>query len=144
MFGFLEKKREEKNSGQVRTAGVMNQFHYDYGKAGEQESYTLTRKGNRVEVVVQKVGTRVPERKGYVDLSAFSALYRVIMEQKVYLWNGFHKNNSMAINGYTFSLNVKFENWLLSAGGCAMKPSGYDAAHQALCESLKEIASVIS
>lgn len=140
MFEFLEAKREKKNAKQVRTAGVMEQFHYDFGKAGAQESYTLTRKDDGVEVIVQKPGTNEPDKMGVLDLSVFNMLYRIVMEQKIYLWNGFHKNNSMAIGGYTFSLNVKFENWTLSASGCAMKPAGYDAAHRVLCESLRKTA----
>ncbi len=140
MFEFLEEKRKKKNANQVRTAGIIHQFHYDFGKAGEQESYTLTQEGNTVEMIVQKIGSDVPEKRGAVDRSAFNILYRVIMEQKIYLWNGFHKNNSMAVNGYTFSLNVKFENWTLSASGCAMRPAGYDAAHRVLCDCLREIA----
>ena len=37
MFEFLEEKRKKKNANQVRTAGIIHQFHYDFGKAGEQE-----------------------------------------------------------------------------------------------------------
>ena len=99
MFEFLEEKRKKKNANQVRTAGIIHQFHYDFGKAGEQESYTLTQEGNTVEMIVQKIGSDVPEKRGAVDRSAFNILYRVIMEQKIYLWNGFHKNTSMAVHG---------------------------------------------
>lgn len=140
MFEFLDEKRNKKNAEEIRKAGIMNRFHYDFGRPdGSQESYTLTRKGDCVNVVIQKIGSTQPDIRRTADISVFSTLYRILMEQKIYFWNGFHKSNSMAINGYSFSLEVQFENWTLSASGCAMKPTGYDAAHRVLEDYLHEI-----
>lgn len=145
MFEFLDNKRNRRNEAEIRTAGVMDQFHYDFGRVeGVQQSYTLTRSKEGVEVVIQRPGSKESEKRGTVGFDVLSVLYRLLMDHKIYLWNGFHKSNSVILTGYSFSLQVKFENWTLSANGCAMKPVGYDEAHEALRQLLTEMESRMS
>lgn len=112
-----------------KQSGIMRSFHYDCGSLSEgQRSFTLTEEGDYVHLIYQKTsfGDGSEVRGDYaIPLTVMGQLKNVLMTNKIYLWNGFDKSNSVMAGADSFSLNAVFDRYRLHAYGMGMTPFGY-------------------
>lgn len=143
---FIQKivqKREKKKTIEFEKAGMLRCFHYDYGTMRDgQNSFTILQEGDHLKCIYQKsfLENGEEERKEIdLPMNIMQHLKRVIKEERIFLWNGFQKSNSVMMDGYCFSLKADFDQYHLEASGIVMTPQNYDAGHEKLALFLETL-----
>ena len=119
----------------------INSFTYYYGSynAGYYK-YTISVEENKVMFSVQgHNGVNLNINKE-IDSSYLNELSKIIDENKIYEWDGFHKREDDVMDGYSFELNIGYKNGeTIDASGYMKYPDNYDNCHKALLVFLQSI-----
>lgn len=143
---FLEKlqeKRIQKKTDAFKKSGCMRYFHYDFGNMSEgMVSYTLTEEAGEIKMVYQKKsmkdGAEVLSEM-LLPLTVFNELKSMFMDERLFLWNGFNKSNSVIATGASFNLHADFDYYRFRCQGMSMQPPAYEEKHELLSEYLKTL-----
>lgn len=139
----LEEKRIQKKTEAFKKAGMLRYFHYDFGSMAEGiTSYTVSQEGDELLMIYQmksmKDGTEV-RSDVYMPLTVMQQIKALLMNENIFLWNGFNKSNSVIATGNSFLLKADFDNYRLKAEGMTMTPPAYDEKHEVLVGFLREL-----
>lgn len=110
--------------------GSYNGGYWDYSVYTENEStYFLASGSNGVDLNINV----------QVDKSVLVDLTKIVMDYKVWKWDGFRKQDDNVIDGYSFYLKVVFENDTISAYGYMKEPKNYEQVHEVLESYFEEL-----
>lgn len=116
-------------------------FHYDYGSYNggfweydiyieENNTYIEANGQNGVDLRIDK----------QIDDSVLEDISTIINENEIYKWYGFDKRNTSIYDGYSFLLEVEYEDGeKASAKGYMSYPKNYDEGHEVLSNYLENI-----
>jgi hypothetical protein len=105
--------------------------YYEYSISSEDKKMIFKAKGmNGVDLDIEKEIT-----KDEID-----DLLKLIVEEDLNSWNGFDKSDEDILDGYSFSLNIKFEDeYIIKAFGYEKYPENYDKRHEKIEKYLNEL-----
>lgn len=139
----LQEKRINKMTEAFKRSGVMRYFHYDFGTMSEgMTSYTLTEIDGNVQLIYQLTSMKdgAEDRKDIeLELTVMNRLKALILNEQIFLWNGFNKSNSVIATGNSFNLKADFDNYKFKASGMVMLPPLYEEKHTLLVEFLNDL-----
>lgn len=121
--------------------GKMTEFSYHYGSFfGGYYAYDLVLQGDVVHFTAEgKNGVELSVDKE-VDPSVLSELSTVMTDRHVERWDGFSKSDDRVLDGYGFSLAVKYDDErTLIADGYEKYPKDYWEVHDALVRILETV-----
>lgn len=111
--------------------GSYNSGYYKYAISVEESGVMFVAEGhNGISLDINKE----------IDSSYLNELSDIINNNKIYQWNGFHESKDNALDGYSFRLEVEYENEeKIDASGYMKYPDNYDNCHKALLNFLESI-----
>jgi len=131
-MNFLEKIQQNKINKmekEFNSAGILRYFHFDHGCMAEgMTGYTIEEKNDAAEFTFQKYSMTDghDDTKVFVlPLSVMQRVKQLLREERLYLWNGFNKSNSVIATGESFTLEAVFDKYRLKAYGMVMMPPVY-------------------
>lgn len=128
-------------AGSKSYEGSITEFSYHYGSffCGYYE-YDIASHG--VEVHFTAIGMNGVELDidKEVDSSILEELSSVITNNHLEKWDGFSKSDDNVMDGYGFTLIVKFDDGrTLTVDGYEKYPKNYEKVHEALVEVLESV-----
>lgn len=142
-MNFLEKiqqKKIAKMEKEFNSSGILRYFHFDYGcMADGMTGYTIEEKDGAAVFTHQKYSMtdgHDESRAIYMPLSIMQRIKQLLREEKLYLWNGFNKSNSVIATGESFTLEAAFDRYRLKAYGMVMMPPVYKEKSEILISFL--------
>ena len=105
--------------------------YWDYKIYTENgKTYILARGMNGVDLNINKE----------IDKSILEDISKIVQENKIYEWNGFNKKSSFILDGYFFSLTIKYNDGKeVKAYGHEKYPTNYEISHEILSNYLESI-----
>ena len=116
---------------------------YEYGSfSGGYWSFDLRLEDGHVFLSAQgSNGVDLEIKSQPVPDNALVELQNIIADHDIILWNGFSKRDDDILDGYSFELDINYENGAeLHASGYMMEPDNYKQGHAALSEYLLALA----
>lgn len=128
---YIEKKTKEFDS-----SGILRYFHYDYGTMTDGiTSFSVRDMDGNILLDYLKSSLTDGKETAYsynIDPVMMSKLKLLLKEEKIFLWNGFSKSNSVIATGMSFNLRGDFDRYHLKADGMTMLPKDFKEKHQVL------------
>lgn len=131
----ITEKRIQKKIDAFNKSGMLRFFHYDFGRMrGDRDAFTLQECEEGIELLVQKINVvdcSSLEERYVLSLDVMQKLKYHLKDSKIFLLNGYNKNNSM-VEGDSFVLRADFDNYKLRLEGASMLPPGFDEFNKGL------------
>ncbi len=121
--------------------GDITEFSYHYGSYfGGYYEYDLVLQDDAVHFTARGLNGVELDIDKEVDPSVLDDLSSAISDNHLETWDGFSESNDNVLDGYSFGLNVAYDDDReLSAGGYEMYPDNYEKVHDELVEILESI-----
>jgi len=131
--------KDTKNKNKKSYDGEIVGIEYSYGSyhGGYREyeiyikndkTYLVAKGGNGIDLNINK----------RIDNSVLEDISEIIEDNKIYKWYGFDKSDKHILDGYSFSLIVKYKDGKEEKAHGYMKyPSNYEEGHKALSDYLE-------
>lgn len=71
-----------------------------------------------------------------IEEAVLDDIARILTDENVFAWDGFKKYNQEVRDGFSFSLNARFENAGIRASGYVERPENFKEGHAKLSEYL--------
>lgn len=127
------------NSKQEKYEGDIVSFEYNYGDYNggyynykiykqDDKNYIKAKGMNGIELNVEKE----------VDDTVLKDISKIVKDNRIYEWNGFDKKDSHILDGYSFSLTIKYSDGKeIKANGYMKYPNNYETNHKVLVDYLE-------
>ena len=128
-------KKEEVYEGEIISIsysyGSYNGGYWNYEIYKENQKTFVKAKGwNGVELNLNK----------QVDNNVLDDISQIVKEKEIYKWYGFNKEDKNVLDGYSFSLTIKYSDGKEGKASGYMKyPNNYTSAHKELTNYLETI-----
>lgn len=124
--GLFSKRMDGKIVGIQYSYGSFNGGYYDYKLTDENgKAHFVAQGGNGVELNIDKE----------VDPSVLEKLAEIINDYGIYRWDGFNKSDDDILDGFSFSLEVIYDDGKsIHANGYMKYPQNFDVCDSALTE----------
>lgn len=143
IFELLNEKKIKKKTEAFKKSGMMRYFHYDFGTMADgMTSYTISQEEDEILLIYQEnsmTDGREIRSEMYLPPVVMQGIKKLIMDEKIFLWNGFNKMNSVIATGKSFSLKADFDNYKLNASGMGSMPPSYKEKHEIIIYYMKEL-----
>lgn len=140
LFDLFFGGKEEKKRKAFESAGALISFIYTYGSMSEgMTAFIVEQEGEQVSLSYRKVSMKDGREVGsnmFIPVERLQGLRDIIEKEEIFLWDGFHKTNSVISTGRSFAMNAHFENMDIRAEGIVMLPKDFDEKHSALTRYL--------
>lgn len=138
-MNFIEKLQNriiEKKTAAFKNSGILRYFSYSFGSIGDGMTvYVIEQEDEQLHMIYQKSSMRDGKelrRDIYMPLTVMQKLKKLLMDEKIFLWNGFNKTNSVIATGRSFVMKGSFDKYNLKAEGMVMMPPAYEEKHELL------------
>ena len=130
---------QEVNSSSARIVSIFYEYgsffdgYWDFDLHLEDGQVLLSAQGSN--------GVDLDIKSQLVLDNVLVELQNIIADHDILLWNGFSERDDDILDGYSFALNINYENGTeLRASGYMMEPDNYKQGHAALSEYLLALA----
>ena len=119
----------------------IESFSYQYGSYnGGYYKYEIDNSGDKATFIATGYNGVNNNTNKEIDKSEVNKLSKIIYNNKIYEWDGFGKNNNRVLDGYSFSLKVKYKNGKsITASGYMDYPNNYNTGHKKIASFLESI-----
>ena len=131
------KEKAEKGTNEITS------FTYTFGSFNSGSyQYKIQSKNNKILFSVDAFDPK----KGNINTNKeinnnqIYELNKIINENNIEKWNNFNKRDDNILDGYSFSINIKYKNGKkISASGYMKYPKNYNKAHNELKKFLESL-----
>lgn len=119
----------------------IDSFSYYYGSYhGGYIQYGIYTEDDKAYMSAYGYNSLNVNFKKEIDKSVLNNISKIVAKNKIYKWNGFSKSDDDVLDGYSFTLIIKYvDGKEIRAYGYMEYPSNYNQWHKEITEYLKEI-----
>lgn len=138
--------QKEEEAGQTEDNGKLIFLHYIYTDFRYRPfEYTIERMmidEERVGILFKAEGYSqgIIDVEAEIDEAVLDDIVRIMEEENIFAWDGFRQYNTEVRDGFSFSLNARFENRSILASGYMKEPENFKAGHRRLSDCLFQLA----
>lgn len=137
---FEEYKKLKILEDSILSSEIVN-FKYDYGSYnGGYFEYEISKSNEKTIFTAHGLNGVDLDITTEVEPSTLDDILEIVKNENITSWNNFSKSNDDILDGYSFSLEIDFENGeKIHAYGYEKYPKNYDIAHKALSNYLEKL-----
>ena len=126
-------KKQEKYEGNIVS------FEYNYGSYnGGYYNYKIYKQDDKSFIKAIGMDGIELNLDKEVDDTVLKDISKIVKDNKIYKWNGFDKKDSHILDGYGFTLKIKYSDGKeIKANGYMKYPNNYEINHKILVDYLE-------
>lgn len=138
---YFQKFRKSKVLENTILSSEIVNFKYDYGSYnGGYYEYEISKSKEKTIFTAYGLNGVDLNIETEVETSTLNDILEIVKEQNIASWNNFSKSDDNILDGYSFSIEIKFKNGeTINAHGYEKYPKNYDITHKALSNYLEKL-----